>query len=328
MSTADQRRTGAEPVEDAAHGEAAGPDPTRELLEALEIRRVDDLTFVGQSLPQLNGRVFGGQVLARGLIAAGHTVPADRLPHSLHGYFLRAGVVDQPITYAVERLRDGRSFTARRIHALQDDVPILSMILSFQEAQPGLDHAARQGPVVGPDLVDSAVEILGSLDHPVAQFWTRYAAFDVRHVGSSLYLGPGREGPGGAGDPDRPDGTDANEEHCSADQQRVWMRARGVVPENQLVHRALLAYACDQVMLEPVLRRHGLSWATRGLSIASLDHAMWWHRDVRVDDWLLYEQSSPSAQGGRGLGLARVYSRDGTLVATIAQEGMVRAPQG
>ncbi|HUX72224.1 MAG TPA: acyl-CoA thioesterase II [Cellulomonadaceae bacterium] len=289
------------------------------------MRRVDDLTYVGQNLPQLNGRVFGGQVLAQGLIAAGRTVPSDRLPHSLHGYFLRAGAVDQPITYAVERLRDGRSFTARRIHALQDDVPILSMILSFQEAQPGLDHAAPQHPVADPDLVDSAVEVLGSLDHPVAQFWTRYAAFDVRHVGSSLYLGPGT---GGAWGLEGAGGTDVSDERGPTDRQRVWMRARGVVPESQLVHRALLAYACDQVMLEPVLRRHGLSWATRGLSIASLDHAMWWHRDVRVDDWLLYEQSSPSAQGGRGLGLARVYSRDGTLVATIAQEGMVRAPQG
>ncbi len=329
MSGSDQGRPGAEPAESAPlDPPAAAPDPTRELLEALEIRRVDDVTFVGQSLPQLNGRVFGGQVLAQGLIAAGRTVPSDRLPHSLHGYFLRAGVVDQPITYAVERLRDGRSFTARRIHALQGDVPILSMILSFQEAQPGFDHAVPQQPVAGPDLVDSAVEVLGSLDHPVAQFWTRYAAFDVRHVGSSLYLGPDTHGSDSPDSPDSPDDPDANGVHGPTDQQRVWMRARGVVPESQLVHRALLAYACDQVMLEPVLRRHGLSWATRGLSIASLDHAMWWHRDVRVDDWLLYEQSSPSAQGGRGLGLARVYSRDGTLVATIAQEGMVRAPQG
>jgi len=327
VTTSDQGRAGVGPVDStrAAHArtEVAGdgaardaapaaPDPTRELLDALEIRRVDDDTFVGQNLPQLNGRVFGGQVLAQGLIAAGHTVPSDRLPHSLHGYFLRAGAVDQPITYAVERLRDGRSFTARRIHALQDDVPILSMILSFQEDQPGLDHAVAPQPHAGPDDIDSAVEVLGSLDHPVAQFWTRYAAFDVRHVGSSLYLGPAVPGVEGDG---------------SSDQQRVWMRARGVVPDSQLVHRALLAYVCDQVMLEPVLRRHGLSWATRGLSIASLDHAMWWHRDVRVDDWLLFEQSSPSAQGGRGLGLARVYTRDGTLVATIAQEGMVRAPQ-
>ena len=326
MSGSDQGRAGVEPTEHTPRDRpVAAPDPTRELLEALEIRRVDDVTFVGQSLPQLNGRVFGGQVLAQGLIAAGRTVPSDRLPHSLHGYFLRAGAVDQPITYAVERLRDGRSFTARRIHALQGEVPILSMILSFQEAQPGFDHAVPQQPAPGPDLVDSAVEVLGSLDHPVAQFWTRYAAFDVRHVGSSLYLGPDTNGSDG---PDSHDGRGEDGAHGPTDQQRVWMRARGVVPESQLVHRALLAYACDQVMLEPVLRRHGLSWATQGLSIASLDHAMWWHRDVRVDDWLLYEQSSPSAQGGRGLGIARVYSRDGTLVATIAQEGMVRAPRG
>lgn len=286
----------------------ATPDPMSELLAALEVVQLDDNTFVGPNLPQLSGRVFGGQVLAQGLVAAGRTVPDGRLPHSLHGYFLRAGSTDQQITYAVERLRDGRSFTARRIHALQDGVPILSMIMSFQEEQEGVEHFIPALPAPGPETADSAVEFLGALDHPVAQFWTRYAAFDVRHIGSSLYLGP---------DP----------APVPTDQQKVWLRARGDVPPDQLVHRALLAYACDQVMLEPVLRRHGLSWATRGMSIASLDHAMWWHRDVHVDEWLLYEQTSPSAQGGRGLGVTRVYTEAGVLVATIAQEGMVRAPQ-
>jgi acyl-CoA thioesterase-2 len=287
----------------------SAPDPTRELLTALELEQLDDDTFVGTNLPRLNGRVYGGQVLAQGIVATGRTVPDDRLPHSLHGYFLRAGDVNRPITYAVERLRDGRSFTARRVHALQGGIPILSMILSFQEVQDGLEHAVPAQPAPLPSRVDSAVEVLGALDHPVAQFWTRNAVFDVRHVGSSLYLEPDRS----PGDP--------------TDQQSVWMRARGEVPPDQIVHRALLAYACDQVMLEPVLRRHGLSWATPGLSIASLDHAMWWHRDVQVDSWLLYEQTSPSAQGGRGLGVSRVYAEDGTLVATIAQEGMVRTPR-
>ncbi len=232
--------------------------------------------------------------------------PDGRLPHSLHGYFLRAGDVRQPITFGVERLRDGRSFSARRTHAFQGDDAILSMITSFQEQQPGLDYADPMPTgIPGPDEVPSALDQLGGIDHPVAKFWTQEAAFDVRHVGGSIYLGPPHEATG---------------------QQAVWFRSRAPLPDDQLLHRALLAYACDQVMLEPILRRAGRSWITQGLSIASLDHAMWWHRDVRVDDWLLYVQSTPSAQGGRGLGAARVFTQDGTLVASVAQEGMVRFP--
>jgi acyl-CoA thioesterase-2 len=250
--------------------------------------------------------VFGGQVLAQALLAAGRTITDGRLPHSLHGYFLRAGDVREPITFTVERLRDGRSFSARRTHALQGGEAILSMITSFQEQQPGLDYADEMPTgIPGPDEVPSALDVLGGIDHPVAKFWTQEAAFDVRHVGGSIYLGPPAEATG---------------------QQAVWFRSRGPLPDDQLLHRALLAYACDQVMLEPILRRAGRSWVTRGLSIASLDHAMWWHRDVRVDDWLLYVQSTPSAQGGRGLGAARVFTQDGTLVASVAQEGMVRVP--
>jgi len=262
--------------------------------------------FSGSSLPQPNGRVFGGQVLAQSLLAAGRTLGEDRLPHSLHGYFLRAGDVREPITFAVERLRDGRSFSARRTHALQGGVPILSMITSFQEEQEGIDYADEMpSGVPDPEHVTSALDLLSGIDHPVAKFWTQEAAFDVRHVGGSIYLGPAPAAEG---------------------RQMVWFRSRGAVPDDQLLHRALLAYACDQVMLEPILRRSGQSWVTRGLSIASLDHAMWWHRDVRVDDWLLYVQSSPSAQGGRGLGAARIFTREGTLVASVAQEGMVRLP--
>ena len=259
------------------------------MLDVLDLRpgeRPD--SFTGDNLQVPTGRVFGGQVLAQSLLAAGRTVDAERLPHSLHGYFLRAGDVAAPIRFEVERMRDGRSFSARRTHALQDNGPILSMIASFQEDQPGLDFA----------------EHLAAVDHPVARFWTE-SAFDLRHVGGAVYVRPDEERSG---------------------RQLVWLRTRGAVPGDQLLHRALLAYACDQVMLEPILRHAGLSWSSPGLSIASLDHAMWWHRDVHVDDWLLFVQNSPSGQGGRGLGAARVFDRDGALVASIAQEGMVRVP--
>ena len=284
-------------------------DPTaavQSVLRALDLADAGDDTFTGASLPQPNGRVFGGQVLAQALVAAGRTVAGGRLPHSLHGYFLRAGDVREPIGFGVERLRDGRSFTARRTHALQGGVPILSMIASFQEEQVGLEYAdAMPAGVPAPDDVPSAFDLLGGIDNAFARAWSHESAFDLRHVSGAIYLGPDPE-PSGA--------------------QTVWVRARSAVPDDQLLHRALLAYACDQIMLEPVLRRSGNAWTTRGLSIASLDHAMWWHRDVRVDEWLLYVQSSPSAQGGRGLGAARVFAQDGTLVASIAQEGMIRVP--
>lgn len=281
-------------------------DPLLTVLDVLDLETVDADTFVGGSLRKPGGRVFGGQVLAQSLLAAARTVEDDRLPHSVHGYFLRAGDVELPITFAVERLRDGRSFTARRTHALQAGVPILSMTTSFQVEQPGVEHSdTPPHSAPEPEDVRSALEVLAPIDHPVAAFWTQASAFDLRHVEDSIYLTPAAE---------------------RTDRQMVWMKARGPVPDDQVLHRALLAYACDQVMLEPVLRRHGASWASRGLSIASLDHAMWWHRPARVDEWLLYVQSAPSAQGGRGLGAARVYRQDGALVATIAQEGMVRLP--
>ena len=281
-------------------------DTVRTVLDVLEIEQVDENRFVGTSLPQPGGRVFGGQVLAQSLLAAARTTPEDRLPHSVHGYFLRSGDVTKPITFTVERMRDGRSFSARRTHALQEGEPILSMTTSFQVEQPGLDHAdGLPSRAPDPESVPSALDVLARHDTPLTRFWTQTSAFDIRHVEEPIYTGPAAE---------------------HNDRQMVWMRARGRVDGPEVLHRALLAYACDQVMLEPILRRHGKSWATPGLSIASLDHAMWWHRPVRVDEWLLYVQWSPSAQGGRGLSGARVHAEDGSLVASIAQEGMVRVP--
>ncbi len=275
------------------------------LLTVLDLEQQDETVFTGNSLPQLNDRVYGGQVLAQALIAAGRTVPG-RTPHSLHGYFLRPGDLNAPIRFEVELLRDGGSFSARRTHAIQHGKPILSMIASFQESQDGIEEAQTMPKDVPAPLdVPSALDILSRVEHPVAKFWTEHAAFDIRHVEGGLHLGPGKE---------------------KTDRQMVWVRALGHVPGGQLEHRSLMAYACDQLMLEPVLRRAGVSWITPGISVASLDHAMWWHRDARVDEWLLYVQSSPSAQGGRGLGSARVFAEDGTLVASIAQEGMVRVP--
>lgn len=288
-----------------------GAAPLHELLDVLDLEarghdeRGQDL-FVGQSQPQPHRRVFGGQVLGQVLVAAGRTVPAERLVHSMHAYFLRAGDSMAPIEFTVERLRDGRSFSARRVHALQDGKPILSMIASFQNDDPGLDHQdPMPDDVPDPETLPTSSELLGHIDNPTAQYWAHNRPIDVRHVQTPTYL---------ESDPQR------------VARQAVWMRAAGDLPDGEPLHRAVLGYASDYTVLESVLRRHGVAWATPGLKMASLDHAMWWHRPVRADEWLLYVQASPSASGARGLGIGRIFSRDGRLVASVAQEGMIRVP--
>jgi acyl-CoA thioesterase II len=296
----------------AADPSATATSPLAGLLAVLDLeaRGLDEQgqdVFVGQSQPQPWGRVFGGQVLGQTLVAAGRTVEPERHVHSMHAYFLRPGDSASPIRFAVERLRDGRSFTARRVHALQHGKPILSMIASFQDDDPGLDHqdAMPQG-VPDPEDLPTAAELLRHIDHPAAQYWARNRPIDLRHAQSPVYLQAGLE---------------------RAARQSVWMRAHGKLPDDELLHRAVLGYASDYTLLESVLRHHGIAWATPGLKVASLDHAMWWHRPARADEWLLYVQASPSASGSRGLGIGRIFSRDGVLVASVAQEGMLRVPQ-
>ncbi|MFD4420173.1 acyl-CoA thioesterase [Agromyces sp. NPDC058484] len=268
-------------------------------------RTTEDI-FTGPSQWMPLGRVFGGQVLAQSLVAAMHTVPADRTIHSMHGYFLRPGDVAHPITFSVDRLYDGRSFSTRRTHAYQNGQPILSLIASFQRGDDGVEHQLDMpAELPDPETLPTTADVLAGLDHDVARYWSNERAFDMRHIPSPVYL--------------RVDGE-------RMPQQAVWMRAFGRLSDDPKLHRAALAYASDYSILEPVLRAHGIAWATPGLKVASLDHAMWWHRDARVDEWLLYVQESPSASGGRGLSLGRIYTRDGVLVASVAQEGMVRVP--
>lgn len=285
-------------------------DPLAGLLAALDLTdtgaRTREDIFTGPSQWMPTGRVFGGQVLAQALMAAIRTTPDDRFVHSLHGYFLRPGDVEKPITFSVDRIHDGRSFSTRRTQAYQSGEPILSMIASFQDVDPGLDHQIDMPrDLPGPESLPNANEQLAQLDHPLAKAWATRRAFDIRHVEEPIYLSV--EG----------------EHHA---QQAIWMRADGDLPDDANIHRAALAYASDYAILEPVLRRHGVPWTHPGLKVASLDHAMWWHRDARADEWLLYLQESPNAIGGRGLAFGRIYSRDGALVATVAQEGMVRVP--
>lgn len=264
--------------------------------------------FLGQSQKMPHGRVFGGQVLAQGLVACGRTIEPDesgaaRPIHSLHAYFMRPGDDTQPIHFAVERMRDGRSFSTRRAHAIQNGKPILSMSCSFQEPAGGLDHQDEMPDVPGPDGIQSLSDVFGGIDHPGAKHLAEDRPIEQRHVEGQLFLAPGDE---------------------KVARQHVWTRAVAALPDDPLIHSAVLAYLSDYALLEPVLRRHGRQWIGGGLNVASLDHAMWFHRPARADEWVLYAQQSPSAQGGRGLGIGRMFSADGTLVATVAQEGMLR----
>jgi acyl-CoA thioesterase-2 len=299
----------------AATRDSAPAGTLGNLLAILDLRRLRDAAdqdvFVGQSQRQPWGRVYGGQVVAQALVAAQRTVEPARAVHSMHAYFLRAGDDTEAITFSVERLRDGHSFSARRVHALQFGRPILALAASFQTEAAGADHG-RPMPRDVPDPLSlpTLQERYGHLTGESVRHWLRERPMDLRHVYEPAYLVPA---------PDfGPDQAQA--------EQMVWMKAHGEVPDDPALHAALLAYASDYAMLEPVLRRHGRTFAEPGMKIASLDHAMWFHRPARVDQWLLHVLDSPSAQGARGLGRALVYTADGVLVASVAQEGMVRLP--
>lgn len=281
------------------------------MLQLTQVERQDDTgneLFDAPVFEQAFWRVFGGQVLAQAARAAMSTVPAERAIHSVHGYFLRPGDATRPLQISVERLRDGGSFSARRSQAYQDGKPILSMIASFQRPSPGPAHQIEMpANIPGPEELPEARELVGHVKHPVMQEWGHGRPFDIRHADRPVYL--------------------------EADKQRravnaVWMRTKAELPDDPALHRAAILYASDYTLLEPILRRHGLYWAKPGMKLASLDHAMWWHREARADEWLLYIQDSPSTQSSRGLAMGSIFNRAGELVATVAQEGMVRPPQG
>ncbi len=284
--------------------------PLDGLLAALNLDNTDSDTrdtFIARPSQWMPfGRIFGGQVVAQSIIAAMRTIEHDRIVHSMHGYFLRPGDVNLPITFSVDRIHDGRSFSRRRTQAYQDEKPIFSMIASFQTADDGLDHQAPMpAELPEPESLPSAAEALATGTDPVSRFWASERPFDIRHIPSPIYFGV---------------------EGARVAHQAIWFRALGTLPDDPNLHRAALAYASDFSILEPIYRRHGVSWSTPSLKSASLDHALWWHRFGRVDEWLLHTQESPTATGGRGLSLGRIYSRNGTLLASVAQEGMVRVP--
>ncbi|MFE2103906.1 acyl-CoA thioesterase II [Streptomyces sp. NPDC059468] len=281
------------------------------LLELLDIEQLEEDIFRGRSRSAVVPRVFGGQVAAQALVAAGRTVPADRLAHSLHAYFLRPGDPGAPIVYSVDRIRDGRSFTTRRVVAVQHGKPIFHLSASFQTHEEGLDHQAPMPPAPDPETLPTSQERLRGYDHldpaVVEKFIEAREAIDLRYVDEPPY--------GRFGEPREP-------------HSQVWFRANGKLDDDPLLHVVLATYVSDMTLLDAVLLAHGRGgWAVGDVVGASLDHAMWFHRPCRADEWLLYDQESPSAHGGRGLGQARIYTQDGQLAISVIQEGVVRVPR-
>ncbi|MBG0855053.1 acyl-CoA thioesterase II [Streptomyces spinoverrucosus] len=283
----------------------------QDLLDLLDLEQIEENIFRGQSRSAVIPRVFGGQVAAQALVAAGRTVPEDRPPHSLHAYFLRTGDPGAPIVYTVDRLRDGRSFTTRRVVAVQHGQPIFGMSVSFQTYEEGMDHQTPMPPAPDPVTLPTSEERLSGYGHldpqVVEKFLEARAAVDLRYVDEPPY--------GRFGEPREP-------------HSQVWFRANGKLADDPLQHIALATYVSDMTLLDSVLLAHGRGgWAVGDVVGASLDHAMWFHRPFRADEWLLYDQESPSAYGGRGLGQARIYTQDGRLAITVIQEGVVRVPR-
>jgi acyl-CoA thioesterase-2 len=287
-------------------------DPTLEsLIRQLDLEPLEVNLFRGQSSDLGGKSVFGGQVIGQALVAASRTVEG-RVAHSLHAYFLLPGDMAAPIVYQVDRIRDGRSFTARRVQAIQHGRPILSMIASFQVVEPGLEHQAPMPDVPPPESLRPVDEL--------REAWLAEAGPLPVRVQEALRQPALEFRPVEPWNPLRPTVADPR--------QSVWFRTVDRVPDDPMLHRCLLAYASDYNLMPTALRPHGESWFNGRMIVASLDHAMWFHRDARVDEWLLYAMESPSAQRARGLGRGLIFDRGGRLVASVAQEGLMRQASG
>jgi acyl-CoA thioesterase-2 len=283
---------------------STGQDAVDGLVRLLDLEQIEQDIFRGVSTKSRWQRVFGGQVAGQALVAAGRTVPTDRHVHSLHSYFVRPGDPSVPIVYEVDRVRDGRSFSTRRVIAVQHGATIFSLSASFQLQQEGIDHQSPMPEAPDPETLPPLMSRYGNSPEATEFYRTMPKPIDLRWVDDPPWLqhahGP-RDG-----------------------LSRVWMRADGTLPDDPLLHVCVLTYASDMTLLDSVLVRHGLAAGLDDISMASLDHAMWFERPFRADEWLLYSTSSPSASGGRGLATGRFYSQDGRQVCSVVQEGMIR----
>jgi acyl-CoA thioesterase-2 len=284
-----------------------GPSPADRLVDLLDLERIEVNIFRGRSPDESLQRVFGGQVAGQALIAAGRTTDGERPVHSLHAYFLRPGRPGVPIVYQVERVRDGRSFTTRRVVAVQEGRTIFNLTASFHVWEPGIEHQLPMPQVPAPEslpkVADEIRAHLGELPEPLARM-ARRQAFDIRYVDRLRWHAEDLAG--------------------AEPRSAVWMRAVGSLGDDPLVHTCALTYASDMTLLDAVRIPVEPLWGERGFDMASLDHAMWFHRPFRADSWLLYQQESPVATGARGLARGQIYDTEGRLVVSVMQEGLFR----
>ncbi len=277
-----------------------------ELVDLLTLERLEENLFRGQSRDIGTKYVFGGQVLGQSLSAAQQTVDAERAVHSIHAYFLRAGDINAPIVFDVDRARDGSSFSVRRVTAIQHGQPILVLAASFQKHELGVEHQFHIPEVPQPEdvplMAPPSPEVMAQLSAKMQRWLSRMGPFEMRPVYPRDELKPSKHPP----------------------YQQVWFRLNDKIGDDANLHRALLAYASDFYLLGTTTFPHAISYYQANVQMASLDHALWFHRPFRIDDWLLYVLDSPSASGARGLARGSIYTRDGQLIASVAQEGLIR----
>jgi acyl-CoA thioesterase II len=277
-----------------------------DLLAILDLEQLEVNLFRGRSPQSRWQRVFGGQVIGQALVAASRTVEPERRPHSLHAYFLLGGDPKVPIIYEVDRIRDGKSFTTRRVVAIQHGQPIFSMSASFHVEEAGFSHQSAMPDVPPPEKLPSGPELpaaaLATMPEVVRRFFEQERPVELRPVEIERYLGKSTKDP----------------------RFHIWIRTTGPLPDDPSIHQCVLAYASDMILLDTSLIPHGRTVFDRRIMAASLDHALWFHRPFRADEWLLYAQDTPSASGARGFSRGLIFKRDGTLVASVAQEGLVR----
>ncbi|MBK1788648.1 acyl-CoA thioesterase II [Prauserella cavernicola] len=284
----------------AGHG---GQQVLDRLVGLLDLEKIEENIFRGVSPPHSPTRVFGGQVAGQALVAAGRTVPEERTVHSLHAYFIRPGDPKVPIVYEVDRIRDGRSFTTRRVTAVQHGKAIFALSASFQLDEDGVEHSEQMPDVPDPESLPTLLERTGEYADKLG-LRAQPRPIDIRYVNDPPWV------------------TRESGERPSRNQ--VWMRADGMLADSQLLHVCVLTYASDMTLLDSVLASHGVYWDLDRVLGASLDHALWFHRPFRADEWFLYDSGSPTASGARGLATGRFFSRDGRHLATVVQEGLIR----
>jgi len=277
-----------------------------QLIEILDLEQLEVNLFRGRSPDESRQRIFGGQVAGQALVAAGRTVERGTT-HSLHAYFLRPGDPTTPIIYEVDRIRDGRTFTTRRVSAIQHGQAIFHLSASFQPDEPGPEHQMPMPEAPDPETVPNFEERIAKiptdkLPEDVRAWIRRERPIEVRSVGAGSPFDHTKRPPA----------------------QLTWIRARGRLPDSLLLHQCVVAYASDMTLLDTITLPHGIVWSDGSYAMASLDHAMWFHRPFRADEWLLYAQESPSAHGARGFATGRLFTRDGTLVVSVVQEGLIR----